>query len=92
MRLSVLILFWVSCSSIAGSNPGVWGTTCDAKGFLITLSETPVPLVVNENQIVISVRTSEVDKNNVDMFYHDTMDLGSGGMNLNWDNFSLTKK
>ncbi|MFY0666370.1 MAG: hypothetical protein JXQ97_17250 [Natronospirillum sp.] len=43
--------------------------------------------VVNSNQIVISITSKDVS-DGFDILYQGPRDLGRGGMNLNWENYS----
>ena len=53
------MLMFVSSFSYAGSDFGTWGTTCDDNGFIISLKEDSSPLVVSDNQIVISMHSKK---------------------------------
>lgn len=92
MKFIPAFLILLSFTSCAHSHPGVWKTTCDDDGFSLPLDKKSQSLVVNENQIVISVHAKNVSSNKVDIYYDKTLDLGTGGMTLDWENFSETVK
>jgi hypothetical protein len=91
MRNLAFLLFLISMSSFASSNFGRWGTTCGEDDFVIDLHKKETPLIVNDNQIVISIHAVE-ENNTVEFFYNKTLDLGRGGMNFDWNNVSSTTK
>lgn len=92
MKLFGLFLLVVSTGLHAADNFGEWGTDCTDEGFLIQLSKEPKPLIVNDNQIVISINSAEKSPDKMDVFFRKTLDLGAGGMNLNWKNVSQDVK
>ena len=92
MKNLALLLFFLSVSSYAGSNLGLWGTTCDDDGFIFHFSEKSTPLIINDNQIVISIHAKENADNIINVFFDRTLDLGRGGMNFNWKSVSSTMK
>lgn len=92
MRISLFMLLLVSSLSYASSVFGDWGTTCDDDGFTISLNNEPSPLVINDNQIVISVHSKVIDSKTIDLFFDNTLDLGSGGMAINWSNIDKANK
>lgn len=83
-----LSIVFLSLTSYANSDFGLWGTTCDDEGFSIKIDSKPNPLVVNDNQIVVNVHATEVSKDKFDIFYDNVADLGRGGMNFDWKNVS----
>ncbi|NNS05734.1 hypothetical protein [Erwinia sp. JH02] len=91
MKILIAGLFFLSFTSYAQSHLGTWGTTCDDEGFSIQLSKIPSPLIVNDNQIIISIHSKEISANQVAVYFDKPLDLGTGGMNLAWDSFSTTK-
>lgn len=91
MKIITVCLFLLPFSVNAQSHLGTWGTTCDDDGFSIQLSKIPSPFIVNENQIIISIHSKEVSANQVAVYFDKPLDLGMGGMSLEWDNFSITK-
>lgn len=92
MRFIAAIIVLTSFTSSAQSHAIEWKTRCDDEGFSLPVDQQSHPLVVNENQIVISVHTKRIDANKIGFFLDKTLDLGTGGMTLNWDNFSKTAK
>lgn len=92
MRLTAAIIVLTSFTSSAQSHAIEWKTRCDDEAFSLPVDQQSHPLVVNENQIVISVHTKRIDANKIGFFLDKTLDLGTGGMTLNWDNFSKTAK
>jgi len=91
MKIITACLFLLSLTANAQSHFGTWGTTCDDDGFSIQLSKNATPFIVNENQIIISIHSKEVSANQVAVYFDKTLDLGTGGMSLAWENFSTTK-
>ncbi|WP_336243262.1 hypothetical protein [Enterobacter cloacae] len=89
MRFLALILLVYSIFTYANTDFGLWGTACSNDGFFIKVSEESSPLVINDNQIVISIHAKENPDGVIHFFYDKTLDLGAGGMNLDWDNVSL---
>jgi len=92
MRLTAAIIVLTAFTSSAQSHAIEWKTRCDDEAFSLPVDQQSHPLVVNENQIVISVHTKRIDANKIGFFLDKTLDLGTGGMMLNWDNFSKTAK
>lgn len=92
MRLTAAIIVLTAFTSSAQSHAIEWKTRCDDEAFSLPVDQQSHPLVVNENQIVISVHTKRIDANKIGIFLDKTLDLGTGGMMLNWDNFSKTAK
>ncbi|ATG04002.1 Uncharacterised protein [Lelliottia amnigena] len=90
MKIWPFALLFISITIHAGSNFGVWSTTCDDDGFSINIEEKPSPLVVNDNQIVINSHSKEVDNNKINILYDSVTDLGRGGMNFDWKSVSST--
>lgn len=73
-----------------GKTPfGDWRRTCDGIPYL-SVTTKGGELVVNDNQIVIKIRTESVPASpgayNIKLF--KPSDLGAGGMRLDWDSFS----
>lgn len=85
------LLFFISSISYAQSDFGVWGRTCDEGEFSIQLSTEPGPLIVNENQIVIEIHSKKISTDHINIYFDKALDLGQGGMTLDWDNFSKTR-
>lgn len=87
---SVAFLFF-SLTTHASSSYGIWSTSCsDEEGFTINIESKPSPIIVNDNQIVVNVHAMETKDNKVEIFYDSIADLGRGGVNLDWNNISLT--
>ncbi len=89
--LVILLLLFPLCG-LARSQQNIWGTACDDDGFHLDLSNDNTEIVINDNQIVISIRTVKVSSDDIDIFFYKTLDLGRGGMNLPWKDFDKTKK
>ncbi|RQM70677.1 hypothetical protein [Aeromonas enteropelogenes] len=68
----------------------IWAIDCSAGKGYITFKDSKVDMVVNSNQIVIS---ADVIKNDdkLAFFLDEPIDLGRGGMMLDWDSFSSKK-
>ena len=86
------MLMFVSSFSYAGFDFGTWGTTCDDNGFIISLKEDSSPLVVSDNQIVISMHSKKITSKVIDVFFDNALDLGQGGMGFNWEEVDKAKK
>ncbi|EBS7636766.1 hypothetical protein CDR68_24090 [Salmonella enterica] len=85
------ILLVIPFFSYADENFGTWNDNCDNVNFSIQLEKTALPLIINDNQIVISIHA--VSKNNrIDVFFDNTLDLGRGGMSMNWADVDKSKK
>jgi len=83
---------FVSSFTYAGSDFGTWGTTCDDNGFILSLKEDSSPLVVSDNQIVVSMHSKMINHKIIDIFFDDTLDLGRGGMGFNWGDIDKAKR
>lgn len=92
MRYLFVVLWSLSFSSYASDGFGVWATTCDDDGFYFPLEQKISPLVVNDNQIVVSIHSSLIGNGIIDVYFDGPLDLGKGGMNIKWDNMDKTKK
>lgn len=69
---------------------GRWSPDCEAlQGFQIVSRES-AELEVNSNQIYIKTKLS-AEKNDTAVYFDEVLDLGSGGMQLDWKNFSKDK-
>lgn len=90
MKILPFAFLFLSLSTYANSNFGVWSTTCDDDGFSINVESKINPLVVNDNQIVINTHAKETTKNKINLFYNSVADLGSGGMKFDWKSVSST--
>lgn len=91
MRYFLAFLLAVSFVSNAKGDIGVWGTSCNDDGFYFPFEQKTSSLIVNDNQIVISVH-SIVKNGVVDIYLDGPLDLGRGGMNLKWNNIDKSKK
>lgn len=91
MRYSLILLLAISFASIATDNFGAWATTCNDDGFYFPFDNKTSPLVVNDNQIVVSVH-SIIKENVVNVYLDGPLDLGRGGMNIKWDDIDKSKK
>ena len=91
MNYFLAFLLGVSFVSNANDGIGVWGTSCNDDGFYFPFEQKISPLVVNDNQIVISVHS--IIKNGVaDVYLDGPLDLGRGGMEFKWGNIDKSKK
>ncbi|MDC9768161.1 hypothetical protein [Proteus mirabilis] len=90
-RIIILSLYFISLSVFATSNYGTWSVKCNSDdAFNIILKDSDTPLVINHNQIIISIHSKKVS-NDIEVYYNDIIDLGSGGMRLDWNNVSQSK-
>lgn len=79
MNIWPAVFLFVSLTTCASSNFGVWSTSCsNEEGFAINIESKSNPLIVNDNQIVINIHAKETHKNKIDIFYDGTADLGGG--------------
>ena len=92
MKVILIALMFISSFTYASSDFGTWGTTCDDDSFLISLKENSSPLIVSDNQIVISVHSKKINSKVIDVFFDNTLDFGRGGMGFNWGSIDKTKK
>ncbi|ROT93575.1 hypothetical protein EB809_20575 [Marinobacter sp. R17] len=80
-------LVFTSFTATAGS----WALDCHSGiGRIQFTDSSHATLAVSSNQIVIS-STAEREDRTYRFFYSDTVELGRGGMMLNWDSFSKQK-
>lgn len=91
MRFFLIFLLAISFTSSAGDNFGTWATTCNDNGFYFPFEQKTSPLVVNDNQIVVSIH-SIIKDGVVDVYFDGPLDLGRGGMNIKWDDIDKSKK
>lgn len=91
MRCFFILLLAISFTSNASDNLGLWATTCNDDGFYFPFEQKTSSLVVNDNQIVISVH-SVIKDGFVDVYLDGPLDLGRGGMNIKWDDIDKSKK
>jgi hypothetical protein len=87
----ILFIFSLLFPHYVCANFGVWATSCDDDGFFVDLSHNHTDLIVNDNQIAISVKSVQRASGVIEIFYTQTLDLGRGGMNLSWHNFDPSK-
>ncbi|WP_156930144.1 hypothetical protein [Pseudomonas sp. MOIL14HWK12:I2] len=91
----VLFTTIYSANSLSNANEpneftGHWSPDCEVlQGFQI-ISRKAAELEVNSNQIYIKTKLS-TEKNDTAIYFDDVLDLGSGGMQLDWKNFSKDK-
>lgn len=91
MRYFLLFLLAILFTSNASDDFGLWGTTCNEDGFYFPFEQKTSPLVVNDNQIVVSIH-SIIKDGVVDVYLDGPLDLGRGGMNIKWNNIDKSKK
>lgn len=91
MHYFLFFLLSISFVSNASDSFGLWGTTCNNDGFYFSFKKNASSLVVNDNQIVISIR-STIKNGIVDVYLDSPLDLGRGGMEIKWDNIDKSKK
>ncbi|EPW3170295.1 hypothetical protein ACWKA6_001077 [Providencia stuartii] len=91
MSRIIVLLCFISLSTFANSNYGTWSVECNSDdAFHITLKGNDTPLVINNNQIIISIHSKKIN-NNIEVYYDNIIDLGAGGMKLDWGNVSNSK-
>jgi len=69
---------------------GRWSPDCNSIQGLKVVSSGTAELDVNSNQIYIEVRLS-AEKNHTNVYLEKPLDLGLGGMKLDWKNFSSSR-
>lgn len=92
MRYLLVLLFSLSFASSANDDFGSWGTVCTDDGFYFPLDQKTSPLVVNDNQIVISIHSVSMSNGVVGIYLNGPLDLGRGGMDIKWDDVDKTKE
>jgi hypothetical protein len=72
---------------------GFWKVNCSRAGYMRIKKVNDIEIEVNSNQIYISAiaKFSEKEPNRLLLYLKNTIDLGAGGMNLPWANFSKEK-
>lgn len=84
---SILMIFAFQVE--AAPPNGIWSTECGASdAFDLKISSSPSDLVVNDNQIVVQYVSVMALENKVDLYFIKPIDLGRGGMSINWSNVS----
>ncbi|RZF28431.1 hypothetical protein EVC45_17830 [Paraburkholderia sp. UYCP14C] len=75
---------------IASKLEGRWSPDCDNLEGIKIDGHLKAKITVNSNQIVINSFLKEGDKKDglVGVYLESPLDLGRGGMNLDWDHFS----
>ncbi|WP_058972557.1 hypothetical protein [Type-D symbiont of Plautia stali] len=93
MRFFLCFLLLFIYPALATKHDGVWSNDCNSfDAFEIKVDSSQSPLVINDNQIVILVQSKMVEEDKADIFFSKTLDLGAGGMRLNWNNVSTARK
>ncbi|WP_271461237.1 hypothetical protein [Pantoea leporis] len=89
MKFLATIFFIVSLTAKADLPNGIWSTECGASdAFDLKISNSLSGLVVNDNQIVVQYASVMASENKVDLYFIKPIDLGRGGMTINWSNVS----
>lgn len=89
IKLFVSILMMLTLPVKAELSNGIWSTECGANdAFDLEISNSPSDLVVNDNQIVVQYASKRISENKVDLYFIKPIDLGRGGMSINWSNVS----
>lgn len=70
---------------------GYWKQNCDKSLAFVCIKGEMAIITVNTNQIYIQARIKKISQNEYDLTYFKTLDLGKGGMELEWNNFSRYK-
>lgn len=69
---------------------GRWSSDCaNFEGLRIKNNQSI--FTINSNQISINIRLIESDNNIVNIYFESPYDLGRGGANLDWSNFSKSR-
>lgn len=89
IKLFTSILLILSLTAKAEIPNGTWSTECGSNdAFDLKISNSPSDLVVNDNQIVVQYASKKASENKVDLYFIKPIDLGRGGMYINWNNVS----
>ena len=72
---------------------GNWAYNEESSYASLKIEKNQGLFVVMSNQIYINVKinNNNLNKNSYNVFFDTTNDLGAGGMNMNWNNFSKDK-
>lgn len=89
IKLLTSILMILALPVKAELSYGTWSTECGASdAFDLKISNSPSDLVVNDNQIVVQYVSKKASENKVDLYFIKPLDLGRGGMSINWNSVS----
>jgi hypothetical protein len=80
-------------SEISSNFWGKWRADCERSGSITINKYNPIKIEVNSNQIFIKAiaKIDEAEPMRMLVYFQETADLGRGGMNLSWSNFSTNK-
>lgn len=88
----ILTILMFATSSYASKYEYILKTSCDYSNFSIMYKSNDNAIIeVNSNQIYISTKVKKVNQNTEEFMLLKPVDLGRGGMMLNWNNFSKNK-
>lgn len=82
------------CDKVDNTNiniNGNWLYSCNSSASINITDENNTLLAVMSNQIYIKVKLKKIKKNKFELFLIEPEDLGPGGMNMKWENFSRDK-
>ena len=82
----ILVAFLILISFNLNANE-LWAVNCGAGKGYIKFNHVQTEMIVNSNQISISVNVVKHD-NKISFLLNGPIDLGRGGMMLGWDHFS----
>lgn len=71
---------------------GSWSPNCGKMSVLRAEPNGKATMEINSNQIVIRVSQRSSNDGTIELFFHETVDLGRGGMLLNWNDFAIDRK
>ncbi len=88
-RFTILFISFLLSFSVSADE--TWAIDCNSGLGRIVLKENKADLVVNLNQIVISAKIVK-NGNSISFYLDEPIELGRGGMMLDWDSFSKNEK
>jgi hypothetical protein len=87
-------VLYPSSAEISRMLAGRWSPNCDNLEGMKIGDHSKVEFTINSNQIVINSTLQKYSKNDgiVDVYFDSPLDLGRGGMKLDWVNFSKIRQ
>ncbi len=84
------VVLYSKSTDVASRLSGRWSPDCDNLEGIKIDGHLKAEFTINSNQIVINSILKEGGKKDgaIDVYFESPLDLGRGGMNLDWDHFS----
>jgi hypothetical protein len=88
------IVLHAKSTDVANRLNGRWSPDCDNLEGMKIDDHLRAEFTINSNQIVINSVLKENDKKDgvIGVYFKSPLDLGRGGMNLDWNNFSTVTR